>query len=140
MPGPWLVYVIALSAIALPALVMVCVRSIPADRFEFADLRGTASRGEFLIPVMILCAEAVRCWVVEVRPPSRRGRYIRNVACVFCVITGIVSFAATIIAASIPASTATGRSLVAITSYAVAVAALCGLLAVIGASASRGSR
>ena len=34
----WLLYVIAVSAIALPALVLLCVSSIPAGRFNSADL------------------------------------------------------------------------------------------------------
>lgn len=40
----WLIIAIALSAIVLPALVLLCVSSIPAGRMDFADLRTGADR------------------------------------------------------------------------------------------------
>jgi hypothetical protein len=126
-----LIYVIALSAIALPAVVLLCVSSIPAGRIDFADLRTGAGRGEFLIPVIILCAEAVHCWTLEVRVKSEFSRWFRQVACLTCILTGIVCFAATVIAAATANTAATSRSLVGITIYSIVIGAALGLAALI---------
>jgi hypothetical protein len=136
----WLLYVIALSAIALPALVLVCVSSIPAGRFDTADLRTGAGRGDFLIPVLILCAEAVRCWMLEVRRAGLIGKVCRPLAFALCTVTGIVCFAATVIAAATPATPATTRSVEAITIGSMGIAALFGLTALITVAAIRESR
>jgi hypothetical protein len=54
----WLIWLVAFVAILLPALVLVIVSSIPADRLDFHDVRIATGRGEFLVPILILCAES----------------------------------------------------------------------------------
>jgi hypothetical protein len=133
--APWLIYAIAFSAIALPALVLVCVSSIPAGHVEFRDLRTGAGRGEFLIPVLILCAESVRCWLTEVTGGAII-RFVRLTGCAICFVTGVVCFAATVIAAATAATAASSRSLVGITIVSMIIAAAFGLAALIVISAT----
>jgi hypothetical protein len=136
-PGPGLIYTIALNAIVVPGVLLFMLSSIPANRFDVADLRAAAGRGEFLIPVMILCAEAIRCWTYEYEPEKESGRAFRKVACVTCVITGAVCFAGAVIAAALPQTPPTERSLVTVTIYAMYVAALAGFIGVCAAQGSQ---
>jgi hypothetical protein len=135
-----LIYTIALSAIVLPALVLLCVSSIPAGRFDLTALRTAAGRGEFLIPVFILCAETIRCWTFEAKPATSVGRSLRNMLCAACIVTGVVCFTATVTAAALTVTASTSRSLELITIYGMGIATVCGFIAVIAVSGAKDTK
>jgi hypothetical protein len=127
----WLIWLIAIVAIGLPMIVLVCVSSIPVGRLDFGDLRTALGRGEFLVPVLIMHAETVRRWTREVPCPNLYWREGQVVACLVCVLAALVCFAATVIAAVDPVTRASSRSLETITLYGLFAALVFGTVAVV---------
>ena len=115
----------------MPVIVLACVSSIPAGRFDFADVSTAVSRGDFLIPVLIMHAETVRRWTREVACPDRYWRGAQILACTVCFLVACVCFAATVISAVDPVTKASSRSLEAITYVALAAALVFGSMAVV---------
>lgn len=129
-PGdPWFVWLLALAAIALPVVVLLCVGSIPLDRVTWVDVGTAARRGDFLVPVLILCAEAIRRWCREVKC----GHFliiVRIFAVGMCGLAGAICFSATVIAANVEVTRAVGDSLVTITWSCLVAASVFGTWAV----------
>jgi hypothetical protein len=129
-PGdPWFVWLLALAAIALPVVVLLCVGSIPLDRVTWVDVGTAAKRGDFLVPVLILCAETIRRWCREVKC----GHFlivVRIFAVGMCGLAGAICFSATVIAANVEVTRAGGDSLVTITWWCLVAAFVFGTWAV----------
>jgi hypothetical protein len=62
----WLPLVISLSALAVPALTLLLVGSIPEPGVTLSAVFVSARRGDFIVPAMVLCAAAVVQWWREV--------------------------------------------------------------------------
>jgi hypothetical protein len=130
-PGadPWSVWLLALAAIIVPVIVLLCVGSIPVDRVAVGSLSTAARRGDFLVPVLILCAETIRRWCREVRC-GRILRFVRILAVASCGLAGSICFSATVIAAKVDVTPAIGASLITITWWCLVVALVFGTWAV----------
>jgi hypothetical protein len=65
-----------MAAIATPEIILVIFGSGQASGFSIRLAVQSVNRGELLIPVIIICAEAVRlCWVTRIEN-SRTGRIV----------------------------------------------------------------
>jgi hypothetical protein len=130
-PGgdPWSVWLLALAAIMVPVVVLLCVGSIPVDRVAVGDLSTAARRGDFLVPVLILCAETIRRWCRDVHC-GRILRFVRIFAVTTCGLAGSICFSATVIAAKVDITPAVGASLITITWWCLVVALVFGTWAV----------
>lgn len=126
----WLIWSIAVIAIGLPALFLICVSSIPVYRVDYGDLRIAAYRGEFLVPVLIMCAESIRRWTREVKGGSRIILY-KIVANLLCAIAGVICMTAAIISVTAPPTSLTGKSLTVITVTSMLVGLIFGTMGVI---------
>jgi len=129
----WLIWSIAVLAILLPAIFLVCVSSIPAGRLNYADLHVAAGRGEFLVPVLIMCAEAIRRWTREINGGSAVMAF-KITASVLCAFSGIICMTAAIISATTAATPMTDRSLIVITQACVIVGGIFGTAGVVARS------
>ena len=121
----WLIWLIAIGAIILPVIVLICASSIPSGRLDMTDLHTATGRGDFLVPVLIMCTEAIRRWTREVSG----GWLIRTgqiLTWALCLPGAIVCFTATVIAATGATTAATSRSLVTITIGGTIIAAIFG--------------
>lgn len=58
----WLPWVLPLAAIALPEVILIIVGTGVAGRMSVTFAARAVSRGDLLIPVIIVCAEAFRRW------------------------------------------------------------------------------
>jgi hypothetical protein len=90
--------------------------------------------------VLILCAEAIRCWTFEAKPATAVGRGLRGMLCAACTVTGVVCFTATVTAAALTATASTSRSLAVITIYGMGIATACGFIAVIAVSGAKDTK
>lgn len=133
----WLIWSIAVIAIGFPVFVLICVSSIPVDELDCASLRIAASHGEFLVPILIMCAESIRRWVREVK--TKASSYMtafKAIACLMCASAGAVCMTAAIISATTSAATTkamqmTGQSITEITLACVIVGLIFGTAGVI---------
>jgi hypothetical protein len=127
----WFTWVLALASLAVPAVVLVCVDSIPKDAVAWHDVSVSVDRGDFLIPAMALCVETIRRLWRDV--DARRMKAIRVFATFVCAATGLVCVIATTTAASLPVTSQTGSSIAVITCSCLVVGVAFGTVAV-GAS------
>ena len=134
----WFVWLLALAAIIVPAIVLLCVGSIPLDRLTAGDLSTAAKRGDFLVPVLILCVETIRRWCREVHC-GRVLQFVRVLAVTSCGLAGSICFSATVIAAKVEVTPAVGESLTTITWWCLVVALLFGTWAVSASRKGEGS-
>jgi hypothetical protein len=84
----WLPWLIPLLAVALPLLGFVVAASIPAAALRSGEASTSLGRGDFLIPVLILCLEAIRRWLFEVKCGKILGGVgaFSSVLCVAAVV------------------------------------------------------
>lgn len=131
-PDDWFVWLLALGYAAVPAVVLVCVASIPKDELAWHAVYVSIGRGDFLIPAMALSIETIRRLWQNMRSPG--WKTARLLATVVCSATALVCIIAMTTAASMPVTVQTGSSLAVITSSSLAVGVVLGTVAV---SASR---
>jgi hypothetical protein len=130
-PGDvWFVWLLAIGAIAIPVIVLVCVSSIPRDTLAWHAVSVSMQRGDFLVPVMLLCAETIRRWWREVKAGRAILRYVRTVATLACGTAAFICVVAMTTAATIPITPRTGNSIAEITAGGLMVALLLGTAAV----------
>jgi hypothetical protein len=94
-------------------------------------------RGDFLVPVMILCAETVRRWWREVEP-GMILKVFRVLATIACTAAAFVCVVATTTAASVAITAQTGRSIATITASCLVVAVIFGTMAVAATASKAG--
>lgn len=92
----WVPWLIPLLAVALPLLGFVVAASIPAAALRSGEASTSLGRGDFLIPVLILCLEAIRRWLFEVKCGKILGRVgaCASVLCLAAVVVCLYSFSA----------------------------------------------
>jgi len=131
----WMPWLIALCAIVLPGLVLVLADSIPRDTLVLTEVKVSVQRGDFLIPVLILCLDTIRRWWREVEQ-LRFLKTIRGTATFMCGAAALVCLIATTTAATVAVTPDTGKSITNITVACLVVAVAFGTLAV---AASKGT-
>ena len=122
---------IALLAIGVPVLALVGWFSIPASRFNghYADV--AVQQGDLLVPVLILCLEALRRWIWEVKGGAwwiKIGRFVAPAWCALVAFGCVIGF---FYATAEKSSADSGRSIAVITLVSLASAAILGTCAVI---------
>jgi hypothetical protein len=125
----WVTWMITLAAIVLPVVVLLVSDSIPKAAVTWTEVNVALQRGDFLIPVLILCLEAIRRWWRDVECGFVLG-VIRLVATGLCGAAVVVCLIATTTAATVAVTSQTGRSIAAITGSCFVVAVAFGTLAV----------
>ena len=125
----WLPWLLPLLAIALPVVVFSVVASVPAAALRWGDASTAIGRGDFLIPVLILCLEALRHWWTETKCDwkLRIVRLISSFLCSGAVIIGLTAFVVALSDEVTPAST---RSVEVITLGCFTVSLVAGTIAV----------
>jgi hypothetical protein len=133
----WLPWLIPLLAVALPLLGFVVAASIPAAALRMGEASTSLGRGDFLIPVLILCLEAIRRWVFEVKCGKILGRVgaCASALCVAAVIICLYAFSA---ATSQLVTGDSIRSITVITWACFTVGAGTGTIAVVAATRKAG--
>jgi hypothetical protein len=109
----WFVWLLALTSLAVPTIVLVCVDSIPKDALAWHLVGVSVDRGDFLIPGMALCLEAIRRWWRDVSPGQMKA--LRLLSTVSCAAASLVCVIATTTAASLPITSQAGSSIATIT-------------------------
>jgi membrane protease YdiL (CAAX protease family) len=134
----WLPWVLPLLAIALPMLGFVVAASIPVFALRWGETSTALGRGDFLIPVLILCLEAIRHWWAEVKCGWRMGtvRVFFSALCLGAVIICSDSFSVASSHAVTPAST---KSVTMITLACFTIGLLAGTMAVLASTPKAGT-
>jgi hypothetical protein len=109
----WFVWLLALASLIVPAIVLVCVDSIPRDALAWHAVRVSIGRGDFLIPAMALCVETIRRWWRDV--DSERWLGPRLLATAVSSLSSLVCIIAMTTAASLPVTPQTASSVAVIT-------------------------
>lgn len=125
----WLSWVLPLLAVLLPLLGFVVAASIPVDTMRWGEARTALGRGDFLIPVLLVCIDAVWRWCVEVKCGWRLG-LVGVFSCALCVAAGIVCLYSFSVASSLPVTAASTDSVTLITLTALIVGGASGVVAV----------
>ena len=129
----WFVWLLELAAIAVPVLVLLCADSIPKDHVTWAKVAVSVDRGDFLVPVLILCVDTVRRWWHEARH-RLIFKIVRWVATIGCSAAAIVCLIAMTTAANVKVTAETGRSITIITEWWMAAAIAFGTAGVISSN------
>ena len=127
----WLPWVLPLLAVGLPLLGFSVAASIPDFALRAGGAGTSLGRGDFLIPVLILCMEAIRRWLFEVKggPVLSFFGVVASLICVLAVAVCMYAFAD---ATSLPTPTTdSARSVDAITWFCLAAGVITGTMAVI---------
>jgi hypothetical protein len=133
--GAWLHWSITMGSIALPVVVLLVVSFIPHDSLRWHSVSIAIQRGDFLIPVLIMCLDAIRRWWFDVQ--CGRVRFVvRLVATVLCTMAAIICLIATTASVHDRLTAPSGRAITSITLWCMGVAVLFGTLAV-GSPAKR---
>lgn len=125
----WMPWLIPLLAIALPMLYFIVAGSIPDAAWRWGEAPTSLGRGDFLIPVLILCLEAIRHWWAEVKCGWKMGivRVFSSALALGAVVVCSDSFS---VAASHAVTAATTKSVIVITWACFAVGFFAGTIAV----------
>lgn len=125
----WMPWLIPLLAIAFPMLYFIVAGSIPDAAWRWGEAPTSLGRGDFLIPVLILCLEAIRRWWSEVTCGWKMGivRLFSTALCAGAVIVCSDSFS---VAASHPVTAHSTKSVIVITWACFAVGLFAGTIAV----------
>ena len=126
----WLEWFLPVLAIALPAFFLILIPFIQKHITTWGEVDLSAQRGDYLIPVLILCAETVRRWCRVVKCRGRLMRTVRFTAVSVCAIALVVCFASAVVAVEFSPTPASGRSLVTITSWCLIPSFVFGTFAV----------
>ena len=126
----WLLWLLALASITAPVIVLLVVYSIPKGNLSWSGVYVSVKRGDFLIPVMLLCVETVRCWWREAKRGSRFRHFVRILATTACAAASLVCVCATTIATHVKVTSETGHSIATITVGCLSVALVFGTAAV----------
>ena len=127
----WLEWFLPVLAIALPAFILIVIPYALKHITTWGEVDLSAQRGDYLIPVLILCAETVRRWCREVKCRGRLLRTVRFTAVSVCAFALVVCFASAIVAVEFTPTPASGRSLVTITAWCLIPSFVFGTFAVV---------
>jgi len=126
----WLIWLLALGSIVVPTIALLCIYFIPKNDPSWYGVYIALKRGDFLIPVMFLNVETIRCWWREAKPGSIARHCTRLLATIICIIAALVCTFATVIGPFVPVSPEAGRSIAELTLGCLCVALVFGTAAV----------
>jgi hypothetical protein len=126
----WLEWFLPVLAIALPTFILIIIPYIRQDITTWGQVDLSAQRGDYLIPVLILCAETVRRWCRGVKCRGHLLRGVRIAAVSFCALALIACFASAIAAVEFTPTRASSRSIVTITAWGLIPSLVFGTVAV----------
>jgi hypothetical protein len=126
----WISWLIPLLAIVLPVLGFLVAASIPNDSLTWKEVDISTGRGDFIIPAVILCLEAIRRWWFDMKCGVLLEivRLLGTILCGGAVVVGLYSVA---VAASDVVTSHTLRSITVITWSTFTAAFLWGTIAVV---------
>jgi len=127
----WIGWLLTLAAVALPVVVLLAADSIPRATLAWHYVALSVQRGDFLIPVLILCAEGIRRWWREVNCKTAALRFIRFLATAVCGACIVICLISTAIATSLNVTADIGKSVTTITGVCFVAALAFGTSAVI---------
>jgi fumarate reductase subunit D len=130
-PDQWLEWLLPVVAVMLPVIVLLVAYSIPEGKISGHDVDVSMGRGDFLIPVLILCVEAIRRWWQNVDCKTRTLRWSRTAVTMICSLSALVALIATTTAASIAISAKAGHFISVITVLSFVIAFSFGTAAVV---------
>jgi hypothetical protein len=121
----WIAWFIALAAILLPIIVLLSSDSIPKFDLIWHGVNSSVQHGDFLVPVLVMCAEAIRLWWQDVRCGKvlRRIRRVATIACGSAIVLCLIAFTKT---SSAKVTVNSGRSILVITLSCFVAAAIFG--------------
>lgn len=125
----WLSWALPIIAVLLPLLYFFLHASIPTDAMHIGDGRTALAHGDFLIPVAILCADALARWFLSVTYNQRWQVVVGAICCVFCFIATIVCIWSFPIAVGSSVTSASTRSMSLITWACFATGGAAGFVA-----------
>jgi hypothetical protein len=123
----WMPWLIPLLAIGLPMLFFILAGSIPVAAWRWGEAPTSLGRGDFLIPVLILCLEAIRHWWYEVTCGRLMG-IVGLVGCVLCLAAAAVCAFSFAVASSHPVTADSTKSIIVITWACFAVGLFSGTI------------
>jgi hypothetical protein len=134
----WVPWLIPLLAVALPLLGFVVAASIPAAALRSGEASTSLGRGDFLIPVLILCLEAIRRWLFEVKCGKimRRVGACASALCMAAVVVCLYAFSA---ASSQPVTADSIKSISLITWACFTVGLVTGTMALVASTPKAGT-
>jgi hypothetical protein len=133
----WLEWFLPVLAIALPAFFLIIIPFVRKNIMTWGEVDLSAQRGDYLIPVLILCAETMRRWCREVQCRGRLLRTVRFAAVSVCAIALVVCFASAVVAVEFTPTSASNRSIVTITAWCLIPSFVFGTFAVMAPQRER---
>ena len=115
----------------------VVAASIPAFAWRWGESSTALGRGDFLIPVLILCLEALRQWWSEVECGWKLG-IVRLVSSALCLGAVVICTDAFSVASSHPVTTDSTKSVTVITWACFTAALIAGTIAVTASTPKAG--
>jgi hypothetical protein len=104
----WLSWALPVVAVVLPIFCFSVSASIPAASLTWGEGQTALGRGDFLIPVLILCGDAMLRWFFAVKYSRRWLVTVGVVCCLVCflaVVTCLIAFTVATSSLITPAST-----------------------------------
>src|ERR1022692_2859126 len=126
----WIPWLIPLLAIGLPILGFLVADSVPSARLNWYEVDTSVGRGDFLIPVVILCLEAGRRWWFDTTCGAKLGA-VRALGTILCGGAVVIDLYSVAIAASDVVTKDSKRSITEITLWRFTAAILSGTIAVV---------
>lgn len=128
----WWSWGITFLAIALPVVILLGWFSIANFRFDGHYANAAIQHGDLLVPVLILCVEAIRRWCWEVKSGgSVLIKFFRVVLPIWCGLTALGCVMGFFYATTESATVDSNRSIALITLVSLVSAGICGTFAVI---------
>ena len=124
-------WLLPILAIVLPATFLILIPFVQKNIVTWSNVSLSAKRGDYLIPVLILCAETVRRWCREVSCRGRILQVVRFVAVSMCTVALLISFASSVALTEFTLTPASGRSIVTITAWCLIPSFVFGTIAVV---------
>jgi hypothetical protein len=131
MGDRWLEWFLPVMAIVLPAFFLILIPFIQNNIWTWGKVDLSSQRGDYLIPVLILCAETVRRWCREVNCRGLLLRRARFAAVSICATALLVCFASAVAASEFNATSTSGRSIDTITVWCLIPSFVFGTFAVV---------
>jgi uncharacterized membrane protein len=127
----WLSWALPVAAVVLPLLCFIVVVFGQAYKFGLGEGNVALGRGDFLIPVLILCVDAMLRWFFDVKYSRRRMIAIGVVLCLLCFLVSLICGIAFIVVTSSPVTAASVKAEALITWTCFAVGGFAGLVAAV---------
>jgi hypothetical protein len=127
----WLSWALPLAAVVLPLFCFFVVVLAQAYKLGLGEGNVALGRGDFLIPVLILCVDAMLRWFFDVKYGRRWMVAIGVVCCLLCFLVALICGIAFVVATSSSVTDTSTKAEALITWTCFAVGGLAGLVAAV---------